>query len=98
MEYFFYSLLLGDCLSESKSESKSTLASASTTCLKFGFRPEDFQKTSQRVVFEACRDLQSRDIAIDRITLIHHLEQHNQLSRVGGQSAIDRLVEAQATR
>ena len=56
-------------------------------------KPENFYRQSHRIIFEAVRDLHTRRIPVDQISLADNLNASGQLEAVGGRSYIIELAD-----
>lgn len=56
-------------------------------------KEEHFYKTAHRIIFRSIADLFEKNIEVDIITLMHRLEENNNLERVGGKLYINELSD-----
>jgi replicative DNA helicase len=54
--------------------------------------PGDFLSTSDRQIFEACRDLAGTETAINSVTVAHELEKKDRLEKIGGVAYLNHLI------
>lgn len=59
--------------------------------------PEDFYRESNKIVYEAIRELYSRQEPIDILTITNRLEEKNKLEAIGGRTYLAKLSNSVAT-
>ncbi len=55
-------------------------------------KPESFYKPANRLIYEAMRDLMSKNLPIDILTVSEHLKASNKLDMVGGRQYINEIA------
>lgn len=67
-------------------------AEVMTSCVEAKINSEYFFKPAHQILFQAIRDLYSKNSAVDEIILADHLKSQNQLEEIGGYLFITRLT------
>lgn len=67
-------------------------AEVMTSCIEAKISAECFFKPAHQILFQAIRDLYSKNSAVDEIILADHLNSQNQLEEIGGYPFITRLT------